>query len=433
MRPIRLALLCLVMAALLAAACDGEEEAEPTATGTTVDTAEPTSARTPGLESGWLSQAAPGEGTFVIDLAAERWLRVRAGHGELLQFGGVSPDGDTIIYRDDTGLVAIRFDGTEPRRIVDADRSAVNVGAVFSPNGETLAAWGFTRGPTLTLLAWPDGEPTAVDLPQPVHYAAWSGDVLAVATGDPTFVTVNAIYFVSLDGEAVLHPVAVAPGFPPFVWAQHEPRLAYSTAVDPDNPSAGSLVFTLRPGEQPQRLVELPGETVSHLSWSSDGELLAVGIGHPSSEDPRYFDQDVRVIDAATGDTRFTVTSAGYLLAAWSPAQPVLLLDSACGDQQLLLVDGDGSDLRPLVDEPPGSPAGHVWSPDGRQVATTWAEESAVTAIDVESGERRTLIRGPQPIVGLQWPAVDRLVFTTSAGFGTCEQVLGGETRVVFP
>ena len=74
-----------------------------------------------------------------------------------------------------------------------------------------------------------------------------------------------------------------------------------------------------------------------------------------------------------------------------------------------------------------------AWSPDGQEVATAWVENNAVTAIDVESGQSRTLLRGPGLISDVQWVTADRLVVTTIPGAGFCETTTGQQTPVVFP
>ena len=417
--------LASVAAAAVIAACGNGEEAGPAATSTAVVTLQPTPGETPGAESGLLSQEAPTEGAYPIDLAAGRWTRVLPTHQEFPPFAAISPDGETIVYRDENGLVAADIDGADQRRIAEAGIDLRYPSAAFSPDGETLAIWGASEGAALTLLPWPDGEPLPVDLPESVHYAAWSGDVLAVGTGPRGFGDVNAVYVVYPDGRAVQVPNLLPAGLPPLVPAPDQRRLALWVRV-----AAGSVVLTLAPGEEPQRLVELPGQGIDGLSWSSDGALLAAVVERPSQIAPNFLDSDVQVIDTATGALRFTVTSAGG--AAWSPALPLLLVDNFCGDFQQLLVDGDGSDLRPLIGDPQGGTLGDVWSPDGRRVATTWAEERTVTAINVESGERETLIRGPQAF-NLQWPTADHLVFNTIGVAGFCEDTVRGETRVVFP
>ena len=413
-----------VAAAAVIAACGNGEEASPPATSTAVVTLQATPEETLGAESGPLSQEAPTEGAYLIDLAAGRWTRVLPTHQEFPPFAAISPDGETIVYRDENGLVAADIDGADQRRIAEAGIDPWRYpSAAFSPDGETLAIWGASEGAALTLLPWPDGEPLPVELPESVHYAAWSGDVLAVGTGPRGFGDVNAVYFVSPDGRAVQVPNLIPAGYRPFVLAPDQRRLTLWVRA-----AAGSVVLTLAPGEEPQRLVELPGQGIGGLSWSSDGALLAAVVQRPSQSDPNSSDADVQVIDTATGALRFTVTSAGG--AAWSPALPLLLMDNFCGDFQQLLVDADGSDLRPLIADPQRGGLEHPWSPDGRRVATTW--EGTVTAIDVESGERETLIRGPQAF-NLQWPTADHLVFNTIGAAGFCEDTVRGETRVVFP
>ena len=383
-------------------------------------TPEPTPTSTPlpvfSVESGPLSEEAPTEGTFLIDLATERWLRVLPSY--LDSFGAISPDGNTIVYQQADGLVALDANASDLRQLGEGHSAA------FSPDGRVLALWGFEGVPPVTLIPWPDGQPVGADMPGPVNSAAWSATTLAASTPD-------GIYFITADGTAQRATDQAVRGF---AWASHRSLLAFWTSDEED----GSILSTVAPGEKPQFLAQLPGERVHRVSWSSDGSLLAVGFTRPPppSPDPGFDLLDIRVIDVASGHTQFTITGAGNLTMAWSPVESLLLFDgNSCSFEgwQLMLVNGDGSDLRPLSEARNGSHLGHAWSPDGREVATAWVERNAVTAVDVESGETRTLIRGPELILNVQWVTADRLLVTTIRGVGVCEGSAPQETRVVFP
>ncbi len=373
---------------------------------------------------GTLSQEPPTEGTFLIDLAARRWLRVLPTYFD--RFEAVSPDGNTIVYHLADGLAAFDVDGSDLRQL-GGKSAAFPPAAAFSPDGEVLAIWGMES--PLTLTPWPDGEPVEVGIPGPVNSAAWSGTTLAASTAE-------GIYFIAADGTAIRATDQAAGGF---AWARHQSLLAFWTSDDQD----GSILSTVAPGEEPRVLARLPGERVRvhRASWSSDGSLLAVGFSHPAPRpadpgiDIRDFLHDIRVIDVATGHTRFTITGAGSRIE-WSPVESLLLFDgNTCSeDWRLMLVDGDGRDLRPLSEDRNGWHLGLAWSPDGREVATGWVESNAVTTIDVHSRESRTIIRGPRHIRAVRWVSADRLLVTTSAGTGFCEGDTPQETtQVVFP
>jgi Tol biopolymer transport system component len=211
-------------------------------------------------------------------------------------------------------------------------------------------------------------------------------------------------------------------------WAPDGSRLAFASEGE---------VFTLTPGQTPVVLAQIPGAQ-GGLSWSRDGTLLALRIGRPATADPQYATSDIVVIDAATGETRFTLVSAGNLEASWSPTGPVLLFDgNACRfeDWQLMLVNGDGTNLHPLTERHDGSLiAGSDWSPDGRRVATRSVESNgAVTTVDVETGETQSVFRSPGILVDLEWITQDRLMVSTTSGTDACNQDLGETTRVVLP
>lgn len=299
----------------------------------------------PGIVSGPHSQAAPGEGTFLIDLSTGRWTRVLPTLGKYL--GEVSPDGKTVLYTEfpapnSAELFAVEIDGSNRRKIADGPPQAA-----FSPDGKTLAMWGFEQ--PLTLMDWPDGEPAEITLPATVRTALWSPtNALAVLTAREISSAASDLYLVSRGGAAE----RVAGGDFAFRasprWAPDGSRLAFAGETS---------VFTVTPGEEADVLARFRDVGVRSVSWSSDGALLAVGVDRRAVADPRYEATDIVVIDAATGERRFTLVSAGFFDPLWSPVEPVLLFDgNACRfeDWQLMLVNGDGTNLRPLTERHSG-------------------------------------------------------------------------------
>ena len=156
----------LALAGILAFGCGGGGgDAKPTAEAP--------------FESAPLSEPAPGPGTFVIDLAEERWIRVLPVHTSELWFVTTSPDGEIVVYEDDGGLVALDIEDGTRRRVLSAPDSPTALMAAFSPDDGLLAVWATARGRGLTLLRWPEGAPVT-DLPGPIGPVAWVGDTLVV-------------------------------------------------------------------------------------------------------------------------------------------------------------------------------------------------------------------------------------------------------------
>ena len=419
----RYTLVLIPLIAFLALACGDGEEPQPTATPTTAPTAtavppSPTPEATPSVEYGPLSEEAPLEGVvsfFIIDLARGRWLRVLPG------YLAISPDGETVVYRTEAGLEAARIDGSGRHLITDDPAIKAANTAAFSHDGEVLALWG--RESSLVLVTFPEGRPTQVAV-RSVIAVDWSPTSRTLAVDTP-----EDILFVSPEGRVL--GANVGPHASAVAWAPQEERLAFWTSDD-----AGSTVFTVAPGDDPRVVAQLPGEQIFGLSWSPEGSLLAVSARRlaPPDVSPGPV-PDVRVLDVASGQTRFTVTSADE--PHWSPTESLLLFAGNVCFQgyQSMLVNGDGSDLRPLTSVVKGTPHVGAWSPDGGEVATAWVERDTLTAVDVESGERRTILRGGV-IVGassVQWVTADRLVVTIVSGTGFCEGGEGDATRVVFP
>ena len=379
----------------------------------------------PGIASGPSSQAAPGEGTFLIDLSTDSWIQILPTFGKYP--AAVSPDGETILYRvfsasNTAELFAVEVDGSNRRKIADG-----SLEAAFSPDGKTLALWGQAR--PLALMDWPDGELVETAVPNDVRQAVWSPkNELAVFTGEQTSAA-RDLYLVSRGGTAE----RVAGGDFAFRasprWAPDGSRLAFADETS---------VYTATPGEEAEVLARFRDVGVRSVSWSSDGALLAVGVDRRAVADPGYEATDIVVIDATTSERRFTLVGAGFFDPLWSPVEPVLLFDgNAClfEESQLMLVNGDGTNLRPLTGRHGGGlfEGYYEWSPDGRRVATMSVERGAVTAVDVETGEARSVFRSPGLLAGLRWVTGDRLIVTAIGGTDACAQSLGEETRVVFP
>jgi dipeptidyl aminopeptidase/acylaminoacyl peptidase len=144
----------------------------------------------------------------------------------------------------------------------------------------------------------------------------------------------------------------------------------------------------------------------------------------PSPEQVYAFDTiEIRVVEVASGRTRFAVPKSGLHVVSWSPVENVLLFDrDSCrpSDWQLTLVDGDGNNMRPLANPSlEVQPMFHAWSPDGRRIAVVSSTD--VILIDLKSGATEsTRLTVQPPLFGISWLAPDWLSVFAGGGTDFC-------------
>ena len=120
-------------------------------------------------------------------------------------------------------------------------------------------------------------------------------------------------------------------------------------------------------------------------AWSPDGELIAY-----SRRDPGTSIRELWVVRPDGSQGRRVTKLSGIVLApSWSPdgSRIAFAANIRDGGFDIYTIGSDGKDMRPVTSgEDAFEPA---WSPDGKTIAFT--EGGAIVAIDVESGEERTL------------------------------------------
>lgn len=145
------------------------------------------------------------------------------------------------------------------------------------------------------------------------------------------------------------------------------------------------------------KLTDFEADT-RNLAWSPDGKRVAL--------DARAGDDFEFLVMSADGTARTKILDnpSESLHIAWSPDGGRISFVTNRGDgQQLFVINPDGSGLRSL-----GGITGHVWSPDGKRIAT---EGIDVVNADGSGRTRITDIPGSNP----NWsPDGERIVFVSS-------------------
>lgn len=216
----------------------------------------------------------------------------------------------------------------------------------------------------------------------------------------------------------------------PTMHAWLNPDPARPPEVDPTRlkPLLARRHLTVRWGVDPlnttlQRVLTGHSDTVSAVSWSSDGELLATagydgtvriwdpGTGNVVTTLPPQgsgiwtaawsrrgrrlaiarTDGHVQLWDPSTGDTALLVGHGGAVRAlAWSPDGARLA--SAGDDAQVLLWDVGSSDPAPVVRGHVDDPISLTWTPSGSHLLSSSGFDSTVLLWDVASAEAPTVL-----------------------------------------
>jgi TolB protein len=153
--------------------------------------------------------------------------------------------------------------------------------------------------------------------------------------------------------------------------------------------SNGSTIVSVRPNGFGYRL-EVPSsnEYTCDPAYSPDGTKLAF----TSDQDGDY---DIYVKDLASGQTT-QLTNDGEegglpdRRSAWSPDGKKIVFDD---QNDLWVMDADGSDRRRLTDTPDVSEWQAAWSPDATKIA--FQSEDDIWVMDADGSDRKNLTRTP--------------------------------------
>jgi TolB protein len=169
------------------------------------------------------------------------------------------------------------------------------------------------------------------------------------------------IYRIGADGSDPVRLIEdTDPNAPP-AWSPDGLKIAFLSSRD----GAQSLYMADWDGTQIQRLTEdlLP---IEGLSWSPDGQRIAFAAQGADADS----DSDIWVIDLRTlRTTNLTMAPGWDIQPAWSPdGTRIAFASGRTGKPEVFSMNADGSQVRPLTDDPMGC-SRPAWSPDGRRIA----------------------------------------------------------------
>jgi Tol biopolymer transport system component len=211
-------------------------------------------------------------------------------------------------------------DGSEPRRLTY--NTADDLGAVWSPDGKTVAFYGvqFTPGTGGTLVGGPPN----------IFLIDAAGGPQRLLTGGR---------------------------FPS--WSPDGKRIAF------DSSGAGSNIFTINPDGS--GLEQLTHETAGRNirpHWSPDGQKIAFARGPNGREEIWVMNTD------GSEPRQLTLNNAGDNAPSWSPDGRLILFQSnRDGNDEIYVMNEDGSDQTNLSRNVRGRDLDADWSPDGRTIA----------------------------------------------------------------
>jgi len=280
--------------------------------------------------------------------AARRLVRALAlGTALLLAACGGSDDSDPdllfVSTRDgDYAIYAVSTSGGDEQRLTDADVDA------STPQGLLFQT-----------------EP------------AWSPDGSTIAFASKRSGT-SDLYAMSADGSGTRRLTSTKDDDGQPAWSPDGERIVFARG------SSGRLYVMSADGAGARRLTDEEAEE-TEPAWSPDGRWIAY-----ARRDPGTSIRELWLVRPDGSQGRRLTKLGGIAQApSWSPDGRRIVFSADVGDNRfdIYTVAADGKDVR-LVTSGDDSfePA---WSPDGETIA--FSEAGAIVALDVETGEERTL------------------------------------------
>lgn len=332
----------------------------------------------------------------------------------------ISPDGTSIAYT----LTVPRRPGT------DDDGPAWVELHVIGPDGRDRTYVGgevkvskvaFTPDASLiTYLAKRNGDE---------HAALWA---IPLAGGESRRLVSHATditdYRVSRDGSTVAFVAKEAPsesritaekdGYSQEVFEEDWlPKRVWLLAMPPFQPVAADPSVP-DPADLGARALPIEGSAF-HIRWSPDGKKLAVDVAPTPLIDDEYMARRVRVVDAATGETRAAFANPGKLeefdfspdgahVAMISAADPN---DPAAG--RLLVAAVEGGQLSDVLPDLEGHVTAFAWQdPDTLMFLADEWEETRFGEVDITTGSQKTHATSGEAGINARTPIMTGLSLT---------------------
>ena len=290
--------------------------------------------------------AAGGDRRIIVvwDLASGEIVQSLWGHTASVQRVDWNPDGVRLASGGDDGRVLV-WDSKSGKRLASLGGDHGGVSSLdWHPDGNQLmAVVGVNRRRTLKIWDTATGEEVASWSEVRGGRAALSPDGSRVVWGDD---------IIELKARTKISSVAGETWGQHASWSPSGQRLAA--------PTRGGTGITIRDAETGQEVSLIPSPSTSSVSWSPEGELIAL----VSSE---Y----VKVFDAAAIPSPLTLSPAGRLplSVAFSPDGRRLLAGLQYG--MLKVWDVESGEETLSIQQPyPFWNSSVAWSPDGRRFAS---------------------------------------------------------------
>jgi len=180
--------------------------------------------------------------------------------------------------------------------------------------------------------------------------------------------------------------------------------------------SDGGEIYVVSPdGSGLRQLTDYGGHDALGVNWSPDGSKLAFRAWTNG-------DYQLYVVNADGTDATNVTGSLGVVHFGWSPNGTMLVLTTSRkgADDDIFVVNADGTGLRPVV-ESPLSEYGPQWSPDGTQIAfERWPLRDSdpgtadIYILDLVSGRTTPVVTSSGWDTGIAWsPDGSRIAFSS--------------------
>ena len=284
-----------------------------------------------------------------------------------------SPDGNQVIFSScreaGCGIYAVNTDGSGLTRITDDELRREH--PTWSPDGAKIAFSSWSDGNTGIFVMNTDGSnlnriTNGPDLE--AYEPAWSPDGNRIAFA--AFRTTDSglfrsgIYVTNPDGtEQTLVYETYEPVRSPD-WSLDSKTIAFASEIRRDSSNATEIYIVNVDGSGLERLTYRPGND-SHPTWSPLGTTLAF-VSSLQGNPEIYVISDFR-----SDYQRLTDNTHSDFAPAWSPdgTRLAFVSDRDLGQDDIFLMNADGTGVSPL----PGSGGlrnyGPAWSPDGSRIA----------------------------------------------------------------